>query len=328
MYGFQPVVSATGINTKNLINGFICAKCGTKTKPITVTRGTIWIEIVLWLFLLIPGIVYTIWRLTSKYKACSICKSPDIVPLDSPRGKKLTTEFGAMGSRLHSYGMTHQQIDDLIQKCKVIEDEEYKCEIADPLLPILSPIAGTVIYRDAILGEHIMPEKVLFSISDLKKLWAVLDAYEKDIPYIYRESRVTIHSSLYPEKEFVGKISYISDLIDEKLRTLKVRVEVDNAENLLKPNMYIQGSIENPVLQEKALAVLDDAVQSLDGEKIVFVLESENIFAVKHVQIGHKIGKQRIITSGLKENDKIVVRGAFSLKTELTKSKFGHKHVH
>jgi cobalt-zinc-cadmium efflux system membrane fusion protein len=242
--------------------------------------------------------------------------------------EKLSTEYGALGSALHSYGITHEQIDELIAKCDALEDEEYKCEIADANLPIRSPIAGTVIFRDAIIGAHIEPEKILFTVSDLGTLWAILDAYEKDIPYISKESNVLILSPLYPEKKFPGKITYISETIDRKLRTIKIRVEVANSEKLLKPNMYIQGVLENQTKGKDVLTVPEEAIQNLDGEKIVFVMESRDIFAARHVQIGNKIGDRRVITEGLKSGDYLVLKGAFTIKTEITKGTFTHQHVH
>jgi cobalt-zinc-cadmium efflux system membrane fusion protein len=242
--------------------------------------------------------------------------------------EKLSTEYGALGSALHSYGITHEQIDVLIAKCDSLEDEDYKCEIADPNLPILSPISGTVIFRDAIIGAHIEPEKILFTVSDLSTLWAILDAYEKDIPYISKESSVHILSPLYPEKKFPGKITYISETIDEKLRTVKIRVEVPNSEGLLKPNMYIQGVLENQAKGKDILVVPEEAIQNMDGEKVVFVMESRGVFAARHVQIGNKIGNRRIISAGLKPGDYLVLKGAFTIKTELTKGTFTHQHVH
>jgi len=239
-----------------------------------------------------------------------------------------TMEYGASGSQLHIFGITHKQIDELIKKCAALEDKEYKCDIADPNLPLLSPINGSVIFRDVIIGEHVEPNKILFTVSDLSMLWVMLDAYEKDIPFISKKSNVAIKSDLYPDKEFPGKITYISDVIDEKLRTIKIRVEVSNLEGLLKSNMYIRGYIENKAEDKEILTVPEDAVQVIDREKSVFVLEKENIFAVRHVSIGEKIGNFRIITSGLEEGEKLVVKGAFSLKTELSKATFGHTHVH
>lgn len=242
--------------------------------------------------------------------------------------ERLSAAYGALGSALHSYGITHEHIDALIAKVDSLEGKEYKCEIADPNLPIRSPLAGTVIFRDAILGEHIEPGKVLFTVSNLNTLWALLDAYERDLPYIAQQSRVHIVTPLYPGKKFPGTITHISDLIDEKLRTVKVRVEVQNAEGLLKPNMYIQGLVENRVEGQDLLAVPQEAIQNMGGQKIVFVMEKENTFSARPVDLGNKIGNHRIITEGLKPEDRLVLEGAFTIKTELTKGTFGHKHMH
>lgn len=242
--------------------------------------------------------------------------------------EKLATEYGVLGSALHSCGITHEQIDELIKKCQAVEDQEYKCEIADPNLPLLSPISGSVIFRDVVKGEHVDPQKLLFIVSDLDTLWAVLDAYERDIPFIQKESRVKITSSVYPGKYFGGKIDYISDLMDEKLRTVKIRVEVDNGERLLKPNMYILGIIENLQERRDTLVIPEEAIQSLNGEKIVFIPGEGNIFTARHVELGNKVGEKRIVTYGLKAGEKLVIKGAFHLKAELTKSTFGQSHVH
>lgn len=241
---------------------------------------------------------------------------------------KLATEYSALGSALHSYGITHKEIDELIKKCDSMDKKGYMCELADPNLPIFSPISGKIIFRDVIVGEHVEPDKILFTASNLRTLWALLDAYEKDLPFINKKSRITIKTPMYPEKEFQGKIIYISDLIDEKLRTIKVRVEVQNDKSLLKPNMYIQGLVENLEVERELLAIPEEAVQSLEGEKIVFVHQGKDVFEVRHVKPGKKIGKKIIIAQGLHEGERIVIKGAFSLKTELSKGTFGHAHVH
>jgi len=245
---------------------------------------------------------------------------------------ELSTAYGAAESILHSYGIEHEQIQDLIKKCDSSVGKGELCELTDPNLCILSPVQGTIIFRDVTVGEHVEPQKILFTVSSLNTLWALLDAYEKDLPYISKKSKVTIKSSLYPEKESTGKIAYISDTIDEKLRTIKIRVEVNNEERLLKPNMYIQGIVENRQTEKRILAIPEEAIQNMNGEKIVFVLEEEleeeNVFAVIHVELGEKIGNKRIIAKGLEEGEKIVIKGAFNLKAELTKQSFGAAHVH
>jgi cobalt-zinc-cadmium efflux system membrane fusion protein len=243
--------------------------------------------------------------------------------------EKLAAEYGALGSKLHSFGLTHEDIEKLIEKCRLAETREYTCEVADPNLPILSPLAGTVIYRDAVVGTHLEPNSILFTVSDLRTLWVNLDVPEKDIPRLGPESRISVQSSLFPGRDFAAKIGAISDVLDEKLRTLRVRAEVDNSRGFLKPNMYVQGIIEhNTPAWTDVLAVPEEAVQTLGDEKIVFVRENANVFAARHVRLGEKVGDRFIVLEGLGEGDAVVLEGAFTLKSELTKAAFGHGHVH
>ena len=71
----------------------ICSNCGYIGQAKKVTKGSILIELVLWL-MIIPGLIYSLWRLTTKHLACPQCGATQLVPVDSPRGKKLQQEFG------------------------------------------------------------------------------------------------------------------------------------------------------------------------------------------------------------------------------------------
>jgi ribosomal protein S27AE len=74
----------------------ICGECGSVTaKPKTVTKGNIGIEILLWLMFLVPGVFYSIWRLTTRHKACPQCGSGGLLPVDTPMGRKLFAELNA-----------------------------------------------------------------------------------------------------------------------------------------------------------------------------------------------------------------------------------------
>lgn len=72
----------------------ICTSCGSTVSPKSHTKGSIWIEIVLWLAFIIPGLIYSIWRLSSKQDVCPVCKKPTLIPLSSPAGQKYAREFG------------------------------------------------------------------------------------------------------------------------------------------------------------------------------------------------------------------------------------------
>jgi len=68
---------------------FVCTTCGYVGSPKRITKGSILIEIALWLFFVVPGLIYSIWRLTTKYDACPKCKNASMIPADSPVGQKL-----------------------------------------------------------------------------------------------------------------------------------------------------------------------------------------------------------------------------------------------
>ena len=71
----------------------ICADCGTVGQPKSVTRGSFLIEIVLWLCFLVPGLIYSLWRLTTRRKACRACGGTTLLPLDTPGGKAAAARF-------------------------------------------------------------------------------------------------------------------------------------------------------------------------------------------------------------------------------------------
>ena len=72
----------------------ICTKCGTVGMGKMFTPGSMFCELVLWLAFLLPGLIYSVWRLSSKKRVCESCGSADLIPVDSPAGQKLLKEFG------------------------------------------------------------------------------------------------------------------------------------------------------------------------------------------------------------------------------------------
>ncbi len=73
-------------------DGVVCKQCGHYGRPERVTKGSIWIEVVLWLAFLIPGLIYSIWRINTRHDACEKCGSTELLPIDSPLGRKLMQE--------------------------------------------------------------------------------------------------------------------------------------------------------------------------------------------------------------------------------------------
>lgn len=71
-----------------------CKDCGTVAEPKTAARGYFWVEVVLWLCFLVPGLIYSVWRVSSKHEVCRKCGSAQLVPLDTPKGRELATAAG------------------------------------------------------------------------------------------------------------------------------------------------------------------------------------------------------------------------------------------
>jgi cobalt-zinc-cadmium efflux system membrane fusion protein len=231
-----------------------------------------------------------------------------------------TTEYGLAESQLHSLGWDHPQLDALLLKASRAGTD--LSDLVDPTLTIRAPVDGRIITRDVVAGEHVHPDKLLFTVSDLSTVWALLDAREKDLPGLTPGGRVTVTTEVYGARGFEGRLTRIGDVVDEKLRTVKLRVELPNPGLMLKPNMFVQGALESHGATHEVLGVPEDAVQTIQGEPAVFVLGSDGGFAVKPVVIGERIGTKRTIAGGLDGREVIVISGAFSLKAELLKSSF------
>lgn len=80
----------------------VCPNCGYVGKPKKKTKGSFWIEVILWLMFIVPGILYSVWRISSREKVCPKCGNPHMIPLDSPRGRKVLEELGISSSKQNS----------------------------------------------------------------------------------------------------------------------------------------------------------------------------------------------------------------------------------
>jgi cobalt-zinc-cadmium efflux system membrane fusion protein len=189
-----------------------------------------------------------------------------------------------------------------------------------PLVPVSSPVRGIVIEKEVTQGELVGPEKTLFMVADLLTLWVVIDVYEKDVSRLKVGTGVKVSVTAFPDKVFRGKISYIADVVDEKTRTEKARVTIDNASGLLKPGMFASVLIEaGNVGAERIIAVPEESVQIEGATRYVFVQVAPDKFKRRDIETGRSLGKSTEVTAGLKEGDVIAVKGAFILKSELKK---------
>ncbi len=197
-----------------------------------------------------------------------------------------------------------------------------------PLIPVPAPLSGTIVDKTVTQGEMVGPEKTIFTIADLSTLWLMIDIYERDIGRVRTGMEVKLNVSTYPGKEFRGRISYIADIMDEKSRTVKARVTIENGDGLLKPGMFASTSIHSgKETAGRVIAVPEEAV-FLDGsDRYVFIRERDNRFVVREVLVGPASGGKIEIKEGLKAGEAVVTKGVFALKSEFKKKSLEvHQH--
>lgn len=208
----------------------------------------------------------------------------------------------ASKTRLSLWDISGQQLRDLEQKGE-----------AQKTLTLYSPHSGFVIKKEINEGMKIMGDKELYTIADLSSVWVNADVYESDIPFLKVGQQAEISLS-YSGQSLKGRVSYIYPYLDEKTRTVKVRLEQPNPDYKLKPDMYVNAEIKIP--GETQLSVPEEAVLDSGTRKIVFVDKGDGHFEAKEVKVGTKMEGFYQVLAGLKEGEKIAASSAFLLDSE------------
>lgn len=138
--------------------------------------------------------------------------------------------------KLRLYGITQKQIQEIVRKGSPNEH-----------MTIYSPTTGTVIHKNGFEGMYVKTGDKIYTIADLSKLWLFLDAYESDIQWLHYGQDVTVETESYPGEIFRGKIAFIDPFVQEKTRTIKLRVNLDNKDEKLKPGMFVRAIIKSVI---------------------------------------------------------------------------------
>ena len=195
-----------------------------------------------------------------------------------------------------------------------IDDIEKKGAPSDKI-DFYSPLTGIIIERDAYEGKYINTGDILFRIVDIKKVWIKLDVYEKDIPFVKTGQNVEIICEAYPEKKFNGNIIFIDPFLNEKTRTIKVRIEIDNPKEELKPGMFAHVFLKYHL--GRKLSIPYTSVLLTGKRAVVFVEKEPNLFQVREIVIGQRAGNFYPVIDGLKKEERVVKKGNFVIDSTL-----------
>jgi cobalt-zinc-cadmium efflux system membrane fusion protein len=196
------------------------------------------------------------------------------------------------------------------------------------LLPVTSPLDGTVTAREVVAGEVVTAARTLLVVADTSRMWLTLHVRLEDARHLRLGQKVRFRPD-GDDRQAEGKVAWISTAVDERTRTVKVRAELGNADGRLRASTFGAGRI---VLREEpeALVVPSEAIQWEGDCHIVFVRDrnylkkgSPKVFHTRTVRPGASDGGSTEVIAGLLPGELVVTRGSGVLRSELLKNNLG-----
>ena len=181
---------------------------------------------------------------------------------------------------------------------------------------IVSPMNGVVLEKTAVQGMRFAAGDTLYRIADLSRVWVLAEVFEQDLALVHTGETARVTLSAYPDREFQGEITFVYPTLNPTTRTVKIRIELDNAAMLLKPDMYATVEIAAPVTDTPVLAVPDSAVLDSCKRQIVLVERTAGHFEPHVVSIGRHADGFSEIRSGLQASDSVVIGANFLIDAE------------
>lgn len=181
-------------------------------------------------------------------------------------------------------------------------------------VPLYAPASGVVLERHVTEGQQISEMENLYVLADLSRVWVLADIYPRDIPNVQTGQPVKLEFASVPGETFSGTVSHVYPYLDEVSRTNRVRIELANRRNLLRPGLY--GDAVLQIAGDMALTIPQDAVLMTGRRNVVFVSLGGGRFAPREVEIGRQTDDLVEILSGLESGEIVVDRANFFLDAE------------
>ena len=205
--------------------------------------------------------------------------------------------------RLNLWNISEKEIADLEKTRKPQEH-----------LTLHSPFKGVVQDIGVDQGRKVMNGDHLVDIADLSVVWVWAQFYQDELPMLKKGLPVTITTSSYPGEKFEGKISVIDPFINDAMRTGRVRIDVENADLKLRPDMYVD--VDLTMEMGEGVAVPVPAVLPTGKHNIVFIDKGGGKLEPRFIELGRKYGDFYEVKSGLKETERVVTSANFLIDAE------------
>jgi len=205
--------------------------------------------------------------------------------------------------RLKLWNVTDEQITKIEQTRQ-----------ADESLPILSKVDGVVQNLPVTQGANVAMGSPLVEVADLSVVWVWGEFYQDELPMLQIGQEVTVTSSSYPGEKFRGQITLIDPFIDNVKRTGRVRLDIQNPDLKLKPDMYVDLVLDMDM--GRSLVVPVSAIIPTGKRNIAFVDKGEGKLEPRVLELGGKFGDVYAVKSGLKEGERVVASANFLIDAE------------
>jgi Cu(I)/Ag(I) efflux system membrane fusion protein len=181
-------------------------------------------------------------------------------------------------------------------------------------LDIHAEHGGYVVQKNAFHGMRVTPADTLYDIADLSHLWVLADVYESDLPSVRLGMLAELSVPYLPAKRWKGSVTYIAPTVEEKTRTIKVRVEVENTGDALKPDMFADVYLRTDL--GEGVVVPESAVINSGDRRLVFVDREGGLLEPREVQLGVRTAGGVQVLSGVREGERVVTSANFLLDSE------------
>jgi Cu(I)/Ag(I) efflux system membrane fusion protein len=181
-------------------------------------------------------------------------------------------------------------------------------------LTLRSPFKGVVQDIPVDQGRRVMMGDHLVDVADLSVVWVWAQFYQDELPMLKKGLSITISSASYPGEKFEGKISLIDPFINDATRTGRVRIDVENPDFKLRPDMYVDAELTMDM--GEGIAVPVGAVLPTGKHNIAFVDKGEGKLEPRYVELGRQYGENYEVKSGLKEGERVVTSANFLIDAE------------
>ncbi|MEP5612375.1 MAG: efflux RND transporter periplasmic adaptor subunit, partial [Cyclobacteriaceae bacterium] len=213
--------------------------------------------------------------------------------------------FKAAKRKLANWKLSESQIEQILSQEEPITT-----------FSILAESTGYVKEKMVNSGDYLKQGASLYTVSNLSRVWVLFDAYEADLQWIRVGNQTDFTVASIPGKPFAGEVTYIDPIINPNTRVAKVRVELDNEGNTLKPEMFVNGIVETQASASSELTVPKSAVMWTGKRSVVYVksVTDQGVsFRMREIALGSAYGDSYAVIDGLSDGDEIAVNGTFSI---------------